>query len=88
LPSQLSLRGWPSVEQARQWGALDVYLEGCPVAEFVRECRAWAGRAGAGQREVAAAAYSYLIRQLKYEDTDKDLSLALLEGVKRYYDGT
>jgi hypothetical protein len=69
-------------------GDLDPYLVGCPVEEFVRECRAWAARVGAGQREIAAAAYSYLVRQLKYRDTNKELALALLDGVKRYYDAT
>jgi len=87
-PQGVPLGEWPSVEQAPQWGNLDIYLDGCPVAEFVRECRAWAGRAGGGQREIAAAAYSYLMRQLKYNDTNKDLALALLDGAKRYYDST
>ena len=77
---------WPSPEQARGWGDLDLYLEGCPFPQFVRECRAWALRAAAGKREVAASAYSYLVKQLKYEDTNKDLALALLHGVRAYFD--
>ena len=87
-PGGVTLNGWPSSEQAKQWGNVDVYLEGCPVAEFVRECRGWASRVGAGQREIAAAAYSYLVRQLRYEDTNKELVLDLLIGVKRHYDAT
>jgi len=77
---------WPSAEQARFWGDLETYVEGCPFAEFVRRCRGWAIRAAAGNREVAASAYSYLARQLKYDDTDKSLAAALLEGVRRFYD--
>ena len=77
---------WPSEEQARRWGDLDTYLEGCPYPDFVRACRNWALRAAAGNREIAATAYSYLIRQLKYEDTEKRLSLALLDGIRAYYD--
>lgn len=28
----------------------------------------------------------YLIRQLKYDDTNKELAVALLDGVRRFYD--
>ena len=38
--------------------------------------------------EIAATAYSYLIRQLKYDDTNKELALALLSGVRAFYDAT
>ena len=77
---------WPSVEQAKTWGNLEVYLDSCPFPEFIRECRGWALRTAAGKREVAVSAYSYLVRQLKYKDTDKDRALALLDGVRSYYD--
>jgi CheY-like chemotaxis protein len=87
-PHRINLGGWPSLDQARNWGSLDAYLEGCPAAEFVRECRQWANRVSAGNREIAASAYGYLLRQLKYEDTNKELVLALLEGVKAFYDAT
>lgn len=80
--------GWPSKEAANAWGHLDQYLVGCPAPEFIRACREWALTTGAGQREVAACAYAYLVRQLKYDDTDKDLILALLQGVKNYFDAT
>lgn len=84
------LRGgaWPTHAQAASWGNLDQYLQGCPTESFVRECRAWAGRAAAGNREIAVTAFAYLMRQLKYEDTDKALALALLNGVKALYDAT
>lgn len=87
-PQAVDLGSWPTLEQARQWNSLDQYLAGCPAAEFIRECRAWAVRVSAGQREIAAAAYAYLIRQLRYEDTKKELVLALLNGVKACYDAT
>ena len=79
---------WPAAEQARTWGNLEAYLDGCPFPHFVWECRGWALRVGAGAREVAATAYSYLVRQLKYSDTDKDRALALLDGVRSFYDGS
>jgi hypothetical protein len=85
-PQTIPLMGWPAHEQAQRWGNTDVFLDGCPAAEFIRACRAWAFEVSAGQREVAAVAYSYLMRQLKYPDTDKELVLALLDGVRRYYE--
>lgn len=79
---------WPTEAQAMQWGDLESYIVGCPAEAFVRECRAWAHRSAAGKREIAATAYSYLVRQLKYEDTNKDLALALLKGVRAFYEVT
>ena len=77
---------WPSVAQATGWGSLADYVEGCPFPEFVCACRSWALRAAAGNREVAASAYSYLVRQLRYDDTDQDRVLALLNGVRSFYE--
>ena len=79
---------WPSLEQAGSWGDLSTYIAACPFPDFVRDCRRWALRAGAGNREVAACAYGYLLRQLKYEDTNKALALALLDGVRHFFDGS
>jgi CheY-like chemotaxis protein len=87
-PQGVDLGEWPSLDQARQWGVAEAYLEGCPAAQFIRACRKWFGRVSAGNREVAASAYAYLMRQLKYKDTNKELALALLEGVKAFYDET
>lgn len=80
--------GWPTESQARAWGDLDQYVQGCQAETFIRECRSWAFRVAAGKREVSATAYSYLMRQLKYDDTNKDLVLALLAGVRAFYDAT
>jgi CheY-like chemotaxis protein len=76
---------WPSLVQARKWGSIDEYVVGCPNADYVRLCRGWANAVSAGPREIAASAYSYLLRQLKYEDTDKKLVLALLSGVYDFF---
>jgi CheY-like chemotaxis protein len=77
---------WPTVDQAKAWGDLDTYLVDCPFPDFTRACRQWALRVAAGNRDVAAAAYGYLVRQLKYDDTNKELTLALLHGVRSFYD--
>lgn len=73
---------WPEHGRCRQWHELDDYLADCPIPEFVRACRGWAEKVAAGRREIAACAYTYLLRQLKYTDTDKDRILALLVGVQ------
>ena len=79
---------WPTLQDAHVWGDLDAYVACCPFAQFVRECRSWALRAAAGKREVAASAYAYLVRQLKYRDTRKELALALLGGVRAFWDAS
>lgn len=79
---------WPTQAQAAAWGDIDTYVANCPAEVFIRECRAWALRQAAGRREIAATAYSYLLRQLKYSDTNKDLALALLSGARAFYDKT
>ena len=78
--------GWPSEGEAAHWGDLDVYLEKCPYPEFVRACRTWAVGISASRRGLAAAAYTYLIKQLKYEDADHQRALSLLVGVRRLWD--
>ncbi len=83
-----SIDAWPSTEDAHAWGDVEVYVKECPFAQFVRECRAWALSVAAGKREVAASAYAYLVRQLKYEDTRKERALALLDGVRAFYDAS
>ena len=76
---------WPSAAQAEAWFDLESYLVDCPVPEFVRSVREWGLRAAAGQREFAATAYAYLIRQLKYSTTDGIRALQLLEGARALY---
>ena len=66
-------------------GAVE-YLVGCPFQEFIHKSRQWALRVAAGKRDVAVSAYSYLVRQLKYDDTNKELAAVLLDGVRRFYD--
>jgi hypothetical protein len=75
-------QAWPNEAECRQWHDLDAYLLNCPMPEFIRSCRAWGANVAAGRREIAACAYTYLLRQLRYHDTDKDRILALLDGVR------
>lgn len=80
--------GWPTLGQAAQWGDLDKYLDGCPNPLLIREIRRWTDEVAAAKREVAASAYAYLIRQLKYSDNNPDLILALLDAIYLYFMST
>lgn len=72
--------GWPTEAQARQWTDLDAYCAGAAYEPFIRSCRAWAESVAASPQEVLAVAYSYTLRQLKYDDTDKVLVRAVLKA--------
>lgn len=76
------LGDWPTADQARLWFDLESYADGCPIVAFVRACRQWASAQGvaAGDREVAAVVYGFAMRQLKYEQTNKEVALALVAG--------
>ncbi len=78
--AQEARQGWPSAEQAASWHDLDAYLEGCPYPEAIRACRAWAEDAAAGADELNATLMSVAMRQLCFENTDKDLARALAEA--------
>lgn len=79
---------WPSKQQAAEWFDLDRYLVDCPCPRFVKSTRRWATAAAAGNREIAATAYAYFMRQLKYDTTDGTLALALLAGARSLYNTT
>ena len=71
--------GWPTVENLREWTNLERFVQGCSFAEFISSCRAWATAEAGSMDEVVAVAYGYALRQLKYDDTDKDLATALVQ---------
>lgn len=79
---------WPDEATCRNWHDIDIYSSGSVIEPFIRACRQWAESSAAGKREVAAAAYAYLLRQLKYPDTNKPRILALMEGVRAYLAAT
>lgn len=76
---------WPTAAEARLWGSIDLYLQNCPHAAFFKRLRDWTQRVAVGNREIAAVAYSYLVRQLKYPQTNKQRAQDLLEGVRLFY---
>ncbi|MBB4276387.1 response regulator [Rhizobium mongolense] len=73
-------QGWPSEAGMESWFDLDVYTQNCAFAPFVRACRNWAYSVAGSQQEVAAVAYAYAVRQLKYQDTNKVLARALIRA--------
>jgi hypothetical protein len=78
--AQAARKGWPSLEQAREWADLDLYLAGCPYPEAIRACREWAHDAAASPQEVAATLLSVALRQFWFDNTDKELAAALMEA--------
>lgn len=72
--------GWPSEEQASHWTDVDAFCAGAPYGLFIKSCRAWAAGVAASEQEILAVAYSYTLRQLKYDDTDKVLARAILRA--------
>jgi hypothetical protein len=88
-PSSENIRGeWPTAMQAEKWYDLDLYINGCPVPNFVRNCREWALEAKFGNRELYANVYAYCARQLKYAETNHSLALALIRGVIEAFERT
>lgn len=72
--------GWPSEAQAKQWTDLDDYCAGAVYEPFIRSCRSWAESVAASPQEVIAVAYSYALRQIKYNDTNKALMRAIVSA--------
>lgn len=73
---------WPTPDHASHWCDLDRYATGAPCEAFIRACRRWANEAAAAERDMLATAYAYVFRQLKYDNTRKDVALALLQSVR------
>lgn len=78
---------WPRPAQAKKWKT-EEYLTDSPMPEVSRACWRWAESVCAGHREIAAAAYAFLVMQLKYSDTNKDRILDLLTGVRSFFEST
>ena len=67
---------WPTNKQAEAWFDLDEYLLGCPVPGFIRKCREWANERG-GTTDLPPVVYTEAVRQLKYEDTNRERALGI-----------
>ena len=76
---------WPTNEQAETWFNLDEYLLGCPVPTFIRKCREWAIEMG-GSTELPPVVYAEAVRQLKYEDTNRERALGIARAAMSNFD--
>lgn len=70
---------WPTVENMRNWTDVALFVRGCSFPGFISACRAWALAEAGSADEIVAVAYGYGLRQLKYDDTDKNLARALVQ---------
>lgn len=73
-------RGWPSEAQAGTWPAIAAFAAGAPFENYLRACRDWAFAVAGSESEVWAVGYSYALRQLRYDDTDKVLARAIIRA--------
>jgi CheY-like chemotaxis protein len=77
-PKGKDIRGtWPTPEQAKYWADRDRFCAESPFPNYSRKCRDWAFSQGGSDRAVYATAYSYALRQMKYEDTNHPVALAI-----------
>lgn len=80
-------KNWPTLEAIKHWNSLEDYLIDCPYSDEIRFCREWIQEIGVNNnRELAACLYSYALRQLKYDDTDKEKALALIHKSFELFD--
>ncbi|MDE0005579.1 MAG: hypothetical protein OXQ29_23050, partial [Rhodospirillaceae bacterium] len=82
MDSPLRNQEWPTLEQAERWFDLDAYLYKCPAADFVEACRSWAVSASPSI-DLASAVYIEAARQLKYDDTNHELAIAIATAAAR-----
>ena len=70
----------------KEWASGGQYSSVESVARYSALCRSIAESEGLHKRELVAATYSYVLCQLKYEDTDKELATSLLTAVFSAFD--
>jgi CheY-like chemotaxis protein len=65
-----------SIDACTRWASVDEFADATPFPDFVRACRAWTIDA-AGEIAAMGLAYAHALRQLKYEDTPKEVAFAI-----------
>lgn len=68
---------WPSVADLENWAEVDAYLRDCPYRKFIEACRRWTLSVKVGQRDLFATVNAFCLRNLQYDDVDKEKALAL-----------
>jgi CheY-like chemotaxis protein len=74
---------WPDLDTAKKWDNLEDFVRGCPFPGLVTSCRLWAAAAAeAGDKGLYATAYSYALRQLKYDASLHGQAIAIALAAK------
>lgn len=73
---------WPTIAQTESWFDLDEYLRNCPFPEFIRKCREWANETSR-PTDLPPVVYIEAVRQLKYEDTNRERALGIARAAIR-----
>lgn len=71
------LRGFWNDADPTLWMKSADFFADCPHAAFFEALRKWGHDVAASDGEVCAAAYSYCLRQLKYDDVDHEVAAQL-----------
>ena len=64
-----------------RWLDLEQYAKGHKLRDTIIACRDWAHDVGGSDHSVLASAYSYVLRQLKYDTVDPTITRALLNDI-------
>lgn len=72
---------WAPADGAIDWFDRATFSGLCTVPKFVNATRDWAHADGFSDREVLACAYIYILRQLQFPNTEKDLARAMIAGI-------
>jgi hypothetical protein len=65
------------------WFDRDSFCALTSIPNHINAARGWAHADGFGDREVLACAYTYVLRQLQFPKSDKELAKAFLAGIVR-----
>jgi len=81
-------QNWPDENSLLCWSDDEKYVAGSPIDQYVLALRDWSRNGASGTREILATAYAYLVRQLKYQDTDRVMAVAIIDSVVQEFRNT
>lgn len=82
-PNGIDNKMWATLEEdIENWQNIDEYIKNSPIKDEIIFCREWLNSVKIANREVGASLYSYALRQLKYDNTNKKIALKLLNVAK------
>ncbi|WP_172803678.1 response regulator [Bradyrhizobium embrapense] len=72
---------WRPGDGTIDWFDLNAFAKLSTIPNFIASARKWAHAEAFGDREVLACAYIYVLRQLQFPKTDRDLAREMLSGI-------